>query len=624
MNYKNIQCESETLSSEYEYDALGRIKQKKRINDSIPLNSIINSFEYKPGSYNKNKVIYELNKPNASNSKYEFNYSYNSRGLISGQTLKIDGNNIDTYNKSYVYDKGNRLICERNQSSNEQINYNYNSDGTISFIEKAEGVIYHKYQNGRLVAIKCDQNSSLNKSFTYDNIGNCTNYNGNILTWERAKLLKKFSNGTNDILYKYNNNNGLLVSKEKGSFYHKYIYDSNKLLVENTTTHTIEYLYDKDEMIGFVLYYRNGLRKIFYYIKDSTGNVISIVSNSTEVARYSYDAWGNVTIDYDSNDGIGAINPIRWKSQYYDSDINMYYINKRFYSPETIQYISSENIESILEGYYTLYSLNLYTLDVANPINIVYNENTIEASINLEYDPPELSCWSRFWRNRSGKVTGVVLGIIAFIATTVMSAVTHNWQILVGFVKGIIFALGSGSIIAGSISQSHGDSFWRGFANYINENWSQVLAVESVVMIITCGVWFFNAFFNNASRRLFRQCKKMAAKEGIVLQKINRDDFTEEALEIIDNLEHKKDGSTILSLKDGRDIHNGYKIDMKGQGKEHLAGNSRKKMDFYDNPNNTIYELKPMNYKSVIKGIKQLKTYNALVGGTNKLVLIVY
>lgn len=131
-------------------------------------------------------------------------------------------------------------------------------------------------------------------------------------------------------------------------------------------------------------------------------------------------------------------------------------------------------------------------------------------------------------------------------------------------------------------------------------------------------------FFNNASRRLFRQCKKMAAKEGIVLQKINRDDFTEEALEIIDNLEHKKDGSTISSLKDGRDIHNGYKIDMKGQGKEHLAGNSRKKMDFYDNPNNTIYELKPMNYKSVIKGIKQLKTYDALVGGTNKLILIVY
>lgn len=621
LNYINTQCESETLSSEYEYDALGRIKQKKRINDSIPFNSIINSFEYKPGSYNKNKVIYELNKKNASNSKYEFNYSHNSRGLISGQTLKIDSNNIDTYNKSYVYDKGNRLICERNQSSNEQINYHYNSDGTISFIEKAEGVIYHKYRNGRLVAIKCDQNSNLNKSFTYDNIGNCTNYNGNILTWERAKLLKKFSSGTNDILYKYNNN-GLLVSKEKGLFYHKYIYDNNKLLVENTTTHTIEYLYDKDEMIGFVLYYRNGLRNIFYYIKDSTGNVISIVSNSTEVARYSYDAWGNVTIDYDSNDGIGAINPIRWKSQYYDSDINMYYINKRFYSPEIIQYISSENIESILEGYYTLYSLNLYTLDVANPINIVYNENTIEASINLEYDPPELSCWSRFWRTKSGKVTGIVLGIIAFIAAIVMSAVTHNWQILVGFVKGIIFALGSGSIIAGSISQSHGDSFWRGFANYINENWSQVLAVESVVMIITCGVLFVNAIFNNASKRLFRECKKIAAKEGIDLQKINREDFTEEALEIIDKLKHKKDGSTVSILKDGRDIHNGYKIDMKG--KEYRAGKSRKKMDFYDNPNNTIYELKPMNYKSVIKGIKQLKTYDALVGGTNKLVLIVY
>lgn len=57
--------------------------------------------------------------------------------------------------------------------------------------------------------------------------------------------------------------------------------------------------------------------------------------------------------------------------------------------------------------------------------------------------------------------------------------------------------------------------------------------------------------------------------------------------------------------------------------KEHLVGES-KKMDFYDKDNHIISELKPMNYKSVIKGIKQLKTYNALMGGINKLVLIVY
>lgn len=74
------------------------------------------------------------------------------------------------------------------------------------------------------------------------------------MIWERDSLLKKFSNNGSSIKYHYNNG---------GVRYKKQINDS-----------TI----------------------IYYYVKDETGNVISIIFNSQEVAHYVYDAWGNSTV----------------------------------------------------------------------------------------------------------------------------------------------------------------------------------------------------------------------------------------------------------------------------------------------------------------------------------------
>ena len=38
---------------------------------------------------------------------------------------------------------------------------------------------------------------------------------------------------------------------------------------------------------------------------------------------------------------IGNLNPIRWKSLYYDVESGLYYIDGRYYSPETRQFLSS-------------------------------------------------------------------------------------------------------------------------------------------------------------------------------------------------------------------------------------------------------------------------------------------
>lgn len=64
------------------------------------------------------------------------------------------------------------------------------------------------------------------------------------------------------------------------------------------------------------------------------------------VAFYDYDAFGNCTV-YDENgvvntdpNFIGNINPFRWKSQYFDVESGLYYINGNFFDPKSGQYVN--------------------------------------------------------------------------------------------------------------------------------------------------------------------------------------------------------------------------------------------------------------------------------------------
>ena len=125
--------------------------------------------------------------------------------------------------------------------------------------------------------------------------------------------------------------------------------------------------------------------------------MVSIVDREKEVARYSYDSWGKCTV-VKNIDGIGTLNPIRWKSQYYDTESGFYYIDGRYYSPEIRRYISAENPERAMTNAGTLYGLNLYLLCLTNPVGMVYNGYTIETNAEMSYEPDELTDWQNFVR----------------------------------------------------------------------------------------------------------------------------------------------------------------------------------------------------------------------------------
>ena len=141
----------------------------------------------------------------------------------------------------------------------------------------------------------------------------------------------------------------------------------------------------------------------------------------------------------------------------------------------------------------TVYGINPYLLTLTNPVNMVYNEYTIEPDGELSYEPDEMSnwdyfwkyTWTKFWNSKLGKYIAVRL----FVAATALAILCPAFlPTYVSAVVGIGVSLGVGAIIAGIRSRRQGNGFWSGFVNHLSENWSQEVAIGMAVALITFGI----------------------------------------------------------------------------------------------------------------------------------------
>ena len=118
----------------------------------------------------------------------------------------------------------------------------------------------------------------------------------------------------------------------------------------------IHFYYDnKQDIVGFTYY--NGTSAVDYtYVKNIQGDVVGIIdTNGNTVATYTYDAWGNIT---SSTGNLANINPIRYRGYYYDDEIDMYYLQSRYYDQNVGRFINSD--DSIIMLIYPTIQ-NLYT-----------------------------------------------------------------------------------------------------------------------------------------------------------------------------------------------------------------------------------------------------------------------
>ncbi len=180
-----------------------------------------------------------------------------------------------------------------------------------------------------------------------------TTYRGNTCTYKRATLLAGYGS------HRFDYDASGLRTKKNDTVY---TYIGGKLIREENSGHTIDYIYGNDGITGIKY---NGT--VYIFRKNVFGDVTHIYDmNGVLNAHYIYDAWGNHTVVNDTETEIGTINPIRYRSYYYDTETNLYYLRARYYDPETGKFISQDNV-SYLDPE-NLTGLNLYAYCNDNPV----------------------------------------------------------------------------------------------------------------------------------------------------------------------------------------------------------------------------------------------------------------
>ena len=157
----------------------------------------------------------------------------------------------------------------------------------------------------------------------------------------------------------------------------EYHYDAGGRLVyemRRRTTTTLEivdkltYTYDASgTLVGLAYRDTPGATYYYFYERNGQGEIIGIRNDAgNRVVEYVYDAWGNCTIVSDTTyEKIGTMNPYRYKDYYYDTETGWYYLNSRYYDPETDRFISPD---AVLGANGDLLSYNRYLYCSNNPV----------------------------------------------------------------------------------------------------------------------------------------------------------------------------------------------------------------------------------------------------------------
>ena len=326
--------------------------------------------------YNAEKLISVLE--NTLNDVSQvYGYAYDDNGNITTETLTTtskdeNGSTVETNEAiHYTYDDKEQLISAETSS----VKYEYTYDDRGNILTKKEYSISLDDNNEKVYTLVengidtyaydetwKDKLISYNgHTITYDAVGNPTNYMGNALTWTMGRQLASFGSNT----YTYNED-GIRTSKTVNGVKTAFLLDGYNVIEQIDGTTTLHFFYDSNgEVIGFRY---NG--NDYFYVKNVMGDIIAITdSNKNIVAEYRYDPWGKV-LDEENLTAIGELNPFRYRSYYYDSDIKMYYLQSRYYDAEVGRFINCDDV-SYIETTESQLTGRIFSYCENNPINLI-------------------------------------------------------------------------------------------------------------------------------------------------------------------------------------------------------------------------------------------------------------
>ena len=283
-------------------------------------------------------------------------YSYDAVGHV----VRNDSadRNITTV---FVYDTNGNMLSKTE--------YLYTTDETVTG-EPVSSVNY-VYSDAEWK----DKLTSYNgQTISYDEIGNPISYRDGIsFTWHGQRL-KSLTAGTTYASYTYDEN-GKRLSKTVNGQTTSFVLDRGKTVAAaKITADGTEYLYffydDSGSPVGM-----NYLGNNYYFKKNLQGDIIEIwgTEDGTDnhefrcLVDYKYDAWGKIISVNDTTSsgyGLGQVNPFRYRGYWYDTESGLYYLQSRYYDPETGRFINADIPTATL-----LSSGNLYCYCSDDPVN---------------------------------------------------------------------------------------------------------------------------------------------------------------------------------------------------------------------------------------------------------------
>ena len=278
---------------------------------------------------------------------------------------------------TYAYDTSNRLIREDIPGTATYL-WSYDRIGNIMWRKQYPYTPADTAVSGNATTCTYGYNASGwqdqltaygTMAISYDQIGNPLAYGDWVMAWEHGRQLASMERSGESWAFTYNAD-GLRTKRVRtqngASTTWEYVYNGSQLVQMTKGSDTLYFAYDAS---GLPLTVTHG-STVYYYVTNLQGDVIGLLDSfGSSVASYTYDAWGNPLSSTGTQAGtIGALNPLRYRGYVYDSETGFYYLQSRYYDPQTGRFI---NADGLLSTGQDILGNNMFSYCLNNPVNSV-------------------------------------------------------------------------------------------------------------------------------------------------------------------------------------------------------------------------------------------------------------
>ncbi|MCZ0756682.1 DNRLRE domain-containing protein, partial [Anoxybacillus sp. J5B_2022] len=281
-------------------------------------------------------------KNSANTSSFSVYQSYDDAGRLTGQHVV----GADALDLTYAYDADGNIVNYFDGTNPHTFTYDFAGrlqswtyqGNTVPYDYDAAGNL--KNPHGKTLTFNAANEV---EGFHYDEAGNLLQDDKYQYEWdgEGRLLTVKDLNGNTIASFTYHPD-GLRKTKTVNDVTYHYHYDgSNLIRITDDNGQTVwAFTWNDGEPVS--LTNRNG--ETFFYITNHRGDVVRIVDeNGTPVASYSYDPWGK-PLSPEPTDARIAGQPIRYAGYVYDVETQLYYLQARYYDPETARFLSRDPV----------------------------------------------------------------------------------------------------------------------------------------------------------------------------------------------------------------------------------------------------------------------------------------